>query len=201
MEIFLVEDSAPIRERLAVMFDGIPGARLVGEAADADAAIREILAIRPDIVVLDLGLAGGTSGFDVLRAVRPQAPEIEFYMLSNFAADPYRQLAARLGARGFFDKSREFERVREAIAGILASEPDIALLDLNLKEGSGFDVLRALGGRMPRTRFYMLSNFSADPYRQLARRLGARDFFDKTKDIERVREIMQGREPCLQSSC
>ena len=89
----------------------------------------------------------------------------------------------------------------EAIAGILASEPDIALLDLNLKEGSGFDVLRALGGRMPRTRFYMLSNFSAYPYRQLALRLGARDFLDKTKDIERVSEIMQGREPCLQSSC
>jgi DNA-binding NarL/FixJ family response regulator len=116
MEIFLVEDSLPVRARLAAMLDGIPGATLVGEAADAEAAIREILASRPDVVMLDLGLAGGTSGFDVLRAVRPQAPEIDFYMLSNFAADPYRQLAGRLGARAFFDKSREFERVREIIA-------------------------------------------------------------------------------------
>ena len=116
MEIFLVEDSAPIRERLAAMLGGIPGATLVGEAADADAAIREILATRPDIVVLDLGLAGGTSGFDVLRAVRPLAPEIDFYMLSNYAADPYRQLAERLGACEFFDKSRELGRARELIA-------------------------------------------------------------------------------------
>ena len=116
MEIFLVEDSLPVRARLAAMLDGIPGATLVGEAADADSAIREILASHPDVVMLDLGLAGGSSGFDVLRAVRPQAPEIDFYMLSNFAADPYRQLAGRLGARGFFDKSGEFERVREAIA-------------------------------------------------------------------------------------
>ncbi|HEU4441908.1 MAG TPA: response regulator [Burkholderiales bacterium] len=116
MEIFLVEDSAPIRERLAAMLGGIPGATLVGEAADADAAIREILATRPDIVVLDLGLAGGTSGFDVLRAVRPLAPEIDFYMLSNYAADPYRQLAERLGACDFFDKSRELGRARELIA-------------------------------------------------------------------------------------
>lgn len=115
MEIFLVEDSAPIRERLAAMLGGIPGATLVGEAADADAAIREILATRPDIVVLDLGLAGGTSGFDVLRAVRPQAPEIDFYMLSNHAADPYRQLAERLGACHFFDKSCEFDVVRAVI--------------------------------------------------------------------------------------
>ena len=116
MEIFLVEDSLPVRERLAAMLDGIPGATLVGEAADAEAAIRDILAGAPDVVLLDLGLAGGTSGFDVLRAVRPQAPDIDFYMLSNFAADPYRQLAERLGACDFFDKSRELERVRELIA-------------------------------------------------------------------------------------
>jgi len=116
MEIFLVEDSLPVRERLAAMLDAIPGATLVGEAADADGAIREILARRPDVVMLDLGLAGGSSGFDVLRAVRRQAPDIDFYMLSNFAADPYRQLAERLGACDFFDKSRELERVRELIA-------------------------------------------------------------------------------------
>jgi DNA-binding NarL/FixJ family response regulator len=116
MEIFLVEDSLPVRARLAAMLDGIPGATLVGEAADADSAIREILASHPDVVMLDLGLAGGSSGFDVLRAVRPQAPDIDFYMLSNHAADPYRQLAERLGACDFFDKSRELERVRELIA-------------------------------------------------------------------------------------
>ena len=116
MNIFLVEDSQPVRERLAAMLEAIPGATVSGQADHAEPAIREILATHPDVVVLDLGLAGGSSGFDVLRAVRPQAPEIDFYMLSNFAADPYRQLAGRLGARGFFDKSREFERVRDAIA-------------------------------------------------------------------------------------
>ena len=115
MNIFLVEDSQPVRERLAAMLGAIPGATVTGHADHAEPAIREILATHPDVVLLDLGLAGGTSGFDVLRAVRPQAPEIDFYMLSNFAADPYRQLAGRLGARGFFDKSREFERVREVI--------------------------------------------------------------------------------------
>jgi DNA-binding NarL/FixJ family response regulator len=50
-----------------------------------------------------------------LRTVRNAAPEIEFYMLSNFSADPYRQLAERLGARDFFDKTKEFERVRDVI--------------------------------------------------------------------------------------
>jgi DNA-binding NarL/FixJ family response regulator len=116
MEIFLVEDAAPVRARLAEMLRSIPGVTLIGEAEDARTAVLAILAAQPDVVVLDLSLAEGTSGFDVLRAVCPKEPEIEFYMLSNFAADPYRQLAERLGARGFFDKSKEFERVREMVA-------------------------------------------------------------------------------------
>ena len=123
MEIFLVEDAAPVRARLAEMIGAIPGTTLVGEAGDADTAIRAILDAQPDVVLLDLNLAGGTTGFDVLRAVHPQAPGIDFYMLSNFAADPYRQLAERLGARGFFDKSKELERVRDIVAERAAQLP------------------------------------------------------------------------------
>jgi two-component system, chemotaxis family, protein-glutamate methylesterase/glutaminase len=98
------------------MLGAIPGATVVGEAERADIAIREILEMRPDVVVLDLSLAGGTSGFEVLRAVCRQAPEIDVYMVSNFVAEPYRELAERLGARDFFDKSRDLERVRQIIA-------------------------------------------------------------------------------------
>jgi len=115
MQILIIEDSQIVRARLVDLLGSIPGTSVAGEAASAHAEIREILEQRPEVVVLDLNLAEG-SGFDVLRAVCRLAPEIEFYMLSNFAADPYRQLAKRLGARGFFDKSREFERVRELIA-------------------------------------------------------------------------------------
>jgi DNA-binding NarL/FixJ family response regulator len=97
------------------MLQGLPDTQVLGHAAEADGAIRDILASAPDVVLLDIALAAG-SGFDVLRAVRPQAPQIDFYLLSNFSAFPYRQLAQTLGARGFFDKSTEFERVREVIA-------------------------------------------------------------------------------------
>jgi hypothetical protein len=37
-------------------------------------------------------------------------------MLSNFSAEPYRRQAARLGAHDFFDKTNEFERVRDVVA-------------------------------------------------------------------------------------
>ena len=115
MQIYIVEDSAAVRTRLEALLSQVPGASVAGSAAGAAQATREILARRPDMVVLDLNLADG-GGFDVLRALRAQAPEIDVYMLSNFSAYPYRQLAERLGARGFFDKTREFERVREVAA-------------------------------------------------------------------------------------
>ncbi len=114
-QIYLVEDSNLVRERLEAMLTEVPQARVVGHAASAAEAISDILAKKPDVVVVDLKLAQGT-GFDVLRALHAQAPEIDCYMLSNFATQPYRRLAAELGARGFFDKSIEFERVRELVA-------------------------------------------------------------------------------------
>jgi len=117
--VFLVEDSALIRDRLEAML-ALAGAATAGHANTVAGAIPAILAARPDLVILDIQLADGT-GFDVLRAVREQAPEIDVYLFSNFASYPYRQLAERLGARGFFDKSREFDSMRDAVAQRAAS--------------------------------------------------------------------------------
>ena len=103
-----------LRTRVEAMLASIPGARMVGQAADAQSAIRGILAERPDAVVLDIQLAAG-NGFDVLRTVRARAPEIRFYILTNFANEAYRGAAERLGAHGFFDKTNEFERLRDAL--------------------------------------------------------------------------------------
>ena len=114
LKVYLVEDSPAILERLEALLATVQGTRTVGRASRAPEAIEGILAEHPDLVVLDLKLAEG-SGFDVLRAVREAAPAIDFYMLTNFASEPYRRLAERLGARNLFDKSTEFERVREVI--------------------------------------------------------------------------------------
>jgi DNA-binding NarL/FixJ family response regulator len=113
--VFLVEDSPLLRKRLEAMLGALPGARLVGHAAAADAAIDAILAAPPDAVVLDIQLEKG-SGFDVLKAVREGAPQVAVYILTNFANEAYRAAAQRLGARGFFDKSTEFEQLRAALA-------------------------------------------------------------------------------------
>ena len=115
MQVFLVEDSVMVRERLESLLAQVPGTEIVGRAAGAQAAIRDILLAKPDLVVLDVQLAEG-SGFDVLRALHAQAPELDVVMLSNYSSDPYRQIAERFGARAFFDKTRDFERVRDVVA-------------------------------------------------------------------------------------
>lgn len=114
-QVFLVEDSPAIRDRLLDLLGAIPGARVVGYAEGASDAIAQIGARLPDAVVLDLDLAQG-SGIDVLRALQHRSPRTDIYVLTNFATAPYRRLCASLGARGFYDKSIEFEKVRDAIA-------------------------------------------------------------------------------------
>jgi DNA-binding NarL/FixJ family response regulator len=113
--VFLVEDSVPVRERVIALLSSVEGVDTVGSAATANDAQQAILAAQPDAVLLDIRLAQGT-GFDVLRALRARAPQIEVYMLSNFATPAYRQMAATLGARGFFDKTTELESMRRTMA-------------------------------------------------------------------------------------
>jgi DNA-binding NarL/FixJ family response regulator len=92
---------------------------LVGEADGALPAIRDILVLKPDLVLLDVNLADG-NGFDVLNGVHVAAPEIDFCMLSTFADSVYRPLAGELGAREFLD-SGELARVRELVARRVAA--------------------------------------------------------------------------------
>jgi two-component system response regulator DevR len=114
-KVFVVEDSAPIRHRLIELLGDIDGAELVGEAASPDAAIAGILGARPNCVVLDYRLLGGT-GVDVLRAVHPVLPETLFIVLTNHPNPQYRRICMQAGASWFFDKSTEFARVKEIIA-------------------------------------------------------------------------------------
>lgn len=117
--VFLVEDSAPIRDRLYELLDAIDGVRVVGAAETAGAAAAGILSTRPDAVVLDISLARGT-GIDVLREVHPQAPEIVFIVLTNFANPQYERICLDAGASHFIDKSLQMGRVKSIVSDLAA---------------------------------------------------------------------------------
>ena len=112
--IFLADDSAPIRSRVAAMLEGA-AMTVVGEAQTPRASIDGILAVRPDVVVLDVQLEGGT-GLEVLRQVRQTDPRIAFVVFSNNAAPAYRKRYLDAGAMLFLDKSTEFDQLTRAVA-------------------------------------------------------------------------------------
>ena len=115
--IYIVDDSAAIRTRLNEMVARLHNVSVVGECATAPQAITDILALRPDSVLLDLNL-GDRSGLNVLRAIHPQAPHIRFIVLTNHAEPQYRRACERAGAAYFLDKTTEFNRVPDVIASI-----------------------------------------------------------------------------------
>ena len=82
------------------------------------------------------------------------------------------------------------EGARQAIEAILAARPDAVVLDLHLKEGNGFDVLRAVRQSVPGIAFYVLTNHPVEAYRLAAERLGAQGFFDKSNEFERLRAAL-----------
>ena len=115
MDLFIVEDSIPVRDRLVRTLEGLEGLDIVGTAEDVTAAIAGLEVNHPDALILDLQLPSG-SGLQVLRAVREKLPAMRVIVMTNFAAEPYRKAAMAAGAEVFLDKSAEFARVRDILS-------------------------------------------------------------------------------------
>lgn len=86
------------------------GMEVAGQGATPQDCIDGILASLPDVVVMDIGLQGG-SGLEVLRAVRQVQPGIAFVVLSNNSSPAYRKRYLAEGAFRFLDKSAEFHQL------------------------------------------------------------------------------------------
>lgn len=114
LRVFLADDSAAIRARVAVMLDA-PDVRIVGQAETPQGCIDGIRATQPDVVVLDVQLEGG-QGIEVLRAIHPAAPQIAFVVFSNNAGPAYRKRYLGAGAVSFLDKSAEFDQLAMAVS-------------------------------------------------------------------------------------
>lgn len=114
MQVFVVEDSPLLRERLTQIFGQIRGVQVGGQAATATEAIERIKKTHPDVVVLDIRLAQG-NGFQVLKDIKrsPDSPYV--IVLTNYPYPPYRKRFLEQGADYFFDKSTELPQAIEAL--------------------------------------------------------------------------------------
>ena len=117
LRVVVVEDSPIIRARLAESLAEIPNLTLVDQVENEATAVDVLRRKAWDAVVLDLQLKQGT-GLGVLKAlaqgVRPQHAKV--IVFTNYAFPQYRDRSLALGADYFFDKAREFHRVREVLS-------------------------------------------------------------------------------------
>jgi DNA-binding NarL/FixJ family response regulator len=114
VNVFIVDDSDILRERLRSILSDISRVQIVGEAEDAEAA-KEFLAVNtPDVVILDVRMPKG-SGIDVLEMIKREKPSVKVIVLTNYPYPQYRKRCLELGAEFFLDKSTEFDRLPEVL--------------------------------------------------------------------------------------
>jgi DNA-binding NarL/FixJ family response regulator len=125
MKVFIADDSRVVVERLAGLLDEVPGARLVGQAGNVPAAVNGIQKMKPDAVILDLHMPGG-SGLDVLRAIRSDHPDLYVLICTNYPYPEYREECLAAGANLFLDKSADFEKIPSILRELAQKEAKIS---------------------------------------------------------------------------
>jgi len=120
MHRILVVDSYPIiRQALGLLLAKELALELCGEAEDEAEALQQIQLRRPDLVVVDVVLKGGSSGIQLISAIKARYPEIKTLVWSMFEDKLLVERALRVGATGYLSKEESLEQVVEAIHQVL----------------------------------------------------------------------------------
>jgi len=118
VRVFVVENSRPVMEALKALISDVGNVEIVGCAQGEACAQDEIRRSRPDVVVLDIRISGG-SGLNILNNIRrDKQTRPVIIVFSGEAEDAYRRTCLKLGADYFFVKSSEFHRVAEVLSSL-----------------------------------------------------------------------------------
>ena len=77
-----------------------------------------------------------------------------------------------------------------AVAAVKRDSIDVVILDLHLKQGTGFGVMRALASTSMKPRIIVLTNYDLPEHKNAAIALGATHFLDKARDYGRLPEVL-----------
>jgi DNA-binding NarL/FixJ family response regulator len=119
IRLVLVDDHALVREGLRARLQAEPGIRVVGEAGTAAEALAVVEALRPELVLMDVGLRG-TSGIEATRALRGLQPAPRVLMLSMHDDRAYVRASAAAGASGYVLKDSAAAEIVSALHAVAA---------------------------------------------------------------------------------
>ena len=118
LRILLVDDHEVVRLGLKSLIDRYDNLKVVAEAGGEAQAVQTALEMKPDVVLMDIRLAGG-SGIDACAEIVHLLPETKVIMLTSYAEDELLFAAIRAGASGYVLKqvgSQDLVRTIEAVS-------------------------------------------------------------------------------------
>ncbi|MBG0809202.1 response regulator transcription factor [Methylosinus sp. H3A] len=113
--LLLVDDHPIVREGYRRLFERQPGFRVVGEADSAASAYQAYRKFSPDVVVMDLQLAGGAGGLEAVRHIRQWDKRARILVVTMHDAAAYALKAFEAGASGFVTKGGEAAELVRAV--------------------------------------------------------------------------------------
>ena len=114
IDVLIVDDSASIRERLAVLLIETGQIRIAGQAGNSGDGWKAVQRLKPDTVLLDIRMPDN-SGIALLKNIKAHYPETTVIMLTNYDDPIYRAQCRRFGADYFLNKTLEFEEIADTI--------------------------------------------------------------------------------------
>ena len=129
IRVLLVDDQRLMREGLRILLELEPDLKIVGEAGDGQAALHAYAEHEPDVVLMDVRMAG-MDGVEATWRLRERWPDARIIILTTFDDDEYVFEGLRAGAQGYLLKDVSghdlAEAVRTVAAGGALIEPSIA---------------------------------------------------------------------------
>lgn len=113
--MLLVDDHPIVREGYRRLLERQPGFRVVGEADSAASAYQAYRKFSPDVVVMDLQLAGGAGGLEAVRHIRQWDKRARILVVTMHDAAAYALKAFEAGASGFVTKGGEAAELVRAV--------------------------------------------------------------------------------------
>src|SRR3954451_9285270 len=124
--IVLADDHHVVRTGLRLLLDAEDGFAVIGEAADAEAALRSVLGHKPSVLVLDLNMPGETTSLDAIPLVRERSPATAVVVLTMQEDPSFARHALRAGAAGYVLKDSANAELVEAVRRAAAGEAHLA---------------------------------------------------------------------------
>jgi len=138
--VYIVDDHTMFREGLRQLIEREAGLTVCGDAPDAADALRGIRASKPDVVIVDISLAGA-SGLDLIKAIKAEFEDLPVLVVSMHDESLYAERALRSGAMGYVMKHEPAKTVKAAIQKVLGG-------DMYLSEKMSTNVInRLMGGQ------------------------------------------------------